>query len=79
MGVLKKLGVRKFHLGGGADRNPENTLLKFKKRFSKTQSEYHIGKVIVDQEKYEMVCSDWSRKNLGKADQYSNILLKYRF
>lgn len=79
IGELKKRGITKFHLGGGFDRDPGNTLYKFKKRFSKEESSFYIGKVVADREHYTAICDAWKKQNPGKAKALDHIILKYRF
>jgi hypothetical protein len=76
---MHKLGVKKFHLGGGYDANPENSLLKFKKSFSPNEGDFYIGKWMFNQEVYNQVVADWVAKNPEKDAIYGNRLLKYRY
>lgn len=76
---MKKLGVRYFHLGGGYDRNPENSLLKFKKAFHKNTGCFMIGKCIFNREVYDRICIDWENRNPKKVLKYKNMLLRYRY
>jgi len=71
--------VKKFHLGGGYDSSENNSLLKFKKTFSSNLSEFYIGRMIFNQEKYDKLKSKWIKKNPDKAEQYKNLLLCYRY
>lgn len=76
---LKDKNVKCFHLGGGTDGSPENSLYKFKKRFSRAESCFYIGKMIFDGKRYESLCRVWDDKNPDKKDNYRNIHLKYRY
>lgn len=77
---LKKLGVKKFHLGGGSNSDPNNSLLDFKSRFSKNRIEFKIGKTVFDNEIYSAVCTEWENNtNAEKAVQLKNHLLKYKY
>lgn len=76
---MKKLGVKYFHLGGGYDCNPENSLLKFKKAFNKNTKCFAIGKFIFNKDVYDQVCMEWEYENPEKVLKYKNILLKYRY
>mgnify|MGYP001604019574 FL=1 len=75
---LKKLGISYFHLGGGINGNSEDSLYKFKKRFSKNESSLYIGKIIFDKELYGKICSVLESQYPERKDRYENILLKYR-
>lgn len=76
---LKKLGAEQFHLGGGIDANPENTLLKFKERFSTNKYMFSFGKMIFNNDLYNQLCMDWERLNAGKTEYFKHFLLKYRY
>ena len=76
---LKTLGVRFFHLGGGSDSSPENTLFKFKRRFSPICRDFYIGKFIFDSELYAEICAQWERDNPQKRVEFDHLLLKYRY
>lgn len=76
---MKKLGIKKFHLGGGTSPNQEDTLFKFKKVFSENLTEFFIGKEIFSVPAYNALCDDWKRHNADKVELYGNRLLKYRY
>jgi hypothetical protein len=71
----KKLGLKKFHLGGGTSRDGKNSLLFFKEGFSDQRSSFKIGKKIYRQELYDELKLVWTKKKGG----ISNRLLFYRF
>jgi hypothetical protein len=79
MKTLQERGVKKFHLGGGTSYQPDDTLFKFKKSFSNNRASYYIGKLVFDDEKYNMVCMEWEQNNPNKIELYKNRLLKYRY
>ena len=76
---LKKLGVKKFHLGGGSSGDEKNSLLEFKSRFSKNKYTFHIGKTMFDADVYNAICIDWEKNNPEKAVVLKNHLLKYKY
>ena len=76
---LKRKGVRRFHLGGGSDSDPKNSLFEFKSRFGREHYQFSIGKIIFNETVYQDICSAWMLKNTKRADKYSHILLKYRY
>jgi lipid II:glycine glycyltransferase (peptidoglycan interpeptide bridge formation enzyme) len=76
---LKKLGALKFHLGGGSDSNPENSLLEFKSRFGYERYQFSIGKMIFNNKAYQTICDQWTSENPDKIDKYKSFLLKYRY
>lgn len=51
----KREGFKYFILGGGTTSNPDDTLLRFKKRFSKEYFNFYIGKKIHNPEIYELL------------------------
>lgn len=76
---MNNLGIEKFHLGGGYDTSPDNSLLKFKKAFSKNTLEFFIGKCIFNKKEYDRICNEWELKNPEKVALFGNRLLKYRY
>lgn len=77
--ALKRGGAEWLHLGGGTDGREDNSLLLFKKRFAAGLQEFHIGKVIFDNDAYTRICAAWEADNAAKADQMRHMLLKYRY
>lgn len=75
---LKRNSVKWLHLGGGSDNSENNTLYKFKKRFSSTTLDFKIGKLIFNADIYNALCKDWELKNPQKKEKYKNYFLKYR-
>lgn len=76
---LKKQHVRQFHLGGGTGASADDSLLQFKRSFSRNEKKFCIGKCIFNQKVYGEICSEWERKNAGLVPFYGNRLLKYRY
>lgn len=78
---MKKQGVEKFHLGGGTDSLPDNSLFEFKSIFSKGRYCFSIGKTIFNQPAYDALCADWEKRNAGtdKISKYGRHLLKYKY
>lgn len=76
---LSNKGVRYFHLGGGTDGNEENSLYQYKRKFSKNEYQFCLGKLIFNQSLYIDICADWANKNPDKIDKMKNILLKYKY
>lgn len=75
----KKEGAKYFHLGGGRSTSHDDTLLKFKKNFSKQTLTFYIGKKIHNQTIYHQVVEQWAHKYPEKVETYKNHLLKYRY
>lgn len=78
---MHRLGVERFHLGGGVNAEPRNSLLEFKARFSRERYLFSIGKIIFDAYTYRELCDAWERKHEGtaKIETYANHLLKYKY
>lgn len=76
---LKSVGVKRFHLGGGNDASEQNSLFKFKRRFSPECLDFYIGKFVFDPQTYNRVCKQWEQDFPNKSIQYGNRLLKYRY
>lgn len=74
----KDSGAKFIHLGGGRSNAIDDSLLKFKKSFSKSTLDFSIGKKIHNQAVYNLIESQWIEKNQLIKDQYKNFLLKYR-
>lgn len=79
MKYLKTMGVSMFHLGGGSDSTPNNSLFKFKNRFSKNQHQFYIGKMLINPHVYNQVCKIWETKHDEETClKFKNIFLKYK-
>ncbi len=76
-GLEKKF--RYFHFGGGATNRSDDTVLKFKQNFSKTYSDFFIGKRIHRKVVYDDVIQQWENANPIKREKLNHILLKYRY
>ena len=76
---LTRRGVKHFHLGGGTDGSEENSLYQYKRKFSKHEYQFALGKMIFNPSLYEDICAEWSDANPEKADKMKNILLKYKY
>lgn len=74
-----KLGVKEFHLGGGYNSEPDNSLFKFKKSFSNNIKDFYIGKWMFDQEKYDELKNRWIENNPEKVEKLGRLLLCYRY
>ena len=76
---MKKLGVKRFHLGGGYNSDSNNSLLKFKKSFSNNLMDFYIGKWIFNEEKYLELKEEWAENNPDKVEKFGGLLLCYRY
>lgn len=71
-------GYERLHLGGGRTGAPDDSLLKFKRNFSKTIARFYIGKKVNNMSAYYTVVERWAKKYPEKSAINKNVLLKYR-
>ena len=76
---LTRRGVKHFHLGGGTDGSEENSLYQYKRKFSKHEYQFALGKMIFNPSLYEDICAEWAAAYPEKAEKLKNILLKYKY
>ena len=67
-------GCTIFHFGGGRTEAPDDSLLKFKKSFSRHTGDFYTGKRILNKEIYSSLINEWERKNNEKA----KLFLQYK-
>jgi hypothetical protein len=72
-------GCKIFHFGGGNSYDENDSLLKFKRNFSKDIGFFYIGKKIYNQQIYDKVVEQWEQKYPEKVEKNKHILLKYRY
>lgn len=68
-------GAKKFVLGGGRSPDPDDSLLRFKKKFSRETRMFHIAGLIHNREVYGEYIAQWENMNPGRSIRY---FLKYR-
>lgn len=71
----RKLGANSFMLGGGRTPDSEDTLLRFKQKFSQRTERFHIAGMVHNREKYMEYVGRWEELNPGNTARY---FLKYR-
>lgn len=74
----KERGCKWFHFGGGTTGDDNDSLLRFKKEFSKTMCEFWIGKRVHNQEVYNHIVEQWKTKYLESYEHNHVRLLGYR-
>ena len=74
----KAHGCHYVHFGGGTSGDPENSLLKYKMNFSKTLSEFWIGKKVHNPDIYNKVVEQWKEKYPVSYEAHKAMLLGYR-
>jgi len=75
---LKNLNMKILHLGGGTDQSPDNSLYRFKMRFSNNRYDFFVGEIVFNKPVYDDICADWAAKNPEKVINNQFKLLKYR-
>lgn len=74
----KKRGCKWFHFGGGTTGDESDSLLKFKKEFSKTETEFWIGKRVHNEAVYNEIVSQWQTNFPEHYEKNKVKLLGYR-
>lgn len=74
----KDRGCKLFHFGGGTTGDDNDSLLKFKKEFSKNLCEFWIGKRVHNQPVYNQIVEQW-KTNYPDSYEHNKVkLLGYR-
>ena len=70
-----------LHFGGGRTNEFNDSLLNFKKKFSKELIDYNLGGFILNDKVYLDLCTNWKKKYLDSAEKkkFNNYFLKYRY
>lgn len=76
---LKENKAKLLHLGGGNSTSLDDSLYKFKARFSKDRCPFYIGEIIINQHLYKEVCSLWNERFPEKRAKYNKFVLKYAY
>lgn len=74
----KERGCSWFHFGGGTTGNEDDSLLKFKKEFSKTETDFWIGKRVHNQDIYDEIVRQWKTRYPERYENNKVKLLGYR-
>ncbi|MCM1307114.1 MAG: GNAT family N-acetyltransferase [Butyrivibrio sp.] len=69
----QSLGCTVMHFGGGLTDSKEDSLFRFKSRFSSGCADFYIGKRVHNREIYQTLIDKWEREHNKKA----KILLQY--
>jgi hypothetical protein len=76
---FKNMNKKILHLGGGSDQSVENSLYRFKARFSNKQYDFYMGEIIFNPDLYDKICKNWAEADSDKVIINHNKLLKYRY
>ena len=73
--------IQILHFGGGRTNQLNDSLLNFKKKFSKDTIDYNLGGIIFDEKIYLDFCKNWEKKNsdISEKKKFNNYFLKYRY
>lgn len=74
----KAHGCHYVHFGGGTNSDPNNSLLHYKMNFSKTITEFWIGKKVHNEDVYSQVVSQWKSRYPECYESHKVMLLGYR-
>lgn len=74
----KERGCKWFHFGGGTTGDENDSLLLFKQNYSKTKTEFWIGKRVHNQAVYDSIVDQWKEKHLESYEHNHVKLLGYR-
>lgn len=74
----KERGCKWFHFGGGTTGEDDDSLLKFKKEFSKKLCEFWIGKRVHNHKVYDQIVEQWKTKYPESYEHNRVKLLGYR-
>jgi len=73
----KEIGCARFHFGGGNSSFEDDSLLKYKKNFSKEYLNFFVGRFINNNNVYEDIITQWEKMCEIKIVKNTN-LLRYR-
>ncbi len=73
-----KNNFKLYNLGGGRSTLEDDSLLRFKEKFSKTHRDFFIGKKIHNKNILDNIYSQWNKNHSDLIDTYKNVLLRYR-
>lgn len=76
---MHELGIKEFHLGGGTGAQEDDSLYRFKKKFSFLEKSFLIGKAVFDRDAYLGICKKWESRYPEKVEKYGNRLQKYKY
>ena len=74
----KERGCKWLHFGGGTTGDDNDSLLKFKRDFSKTLCEFWIGKRVHNQSVFDEIVRQWQQKHIESYTLNKQKLLGYR-
>ncbi|MBK6346045.1 MAG: peptidoglycan bridge formation glycyltransferase FemA/FemB family protein [Bacteroidales bacterium] len=76
--LSKNMGLEILTIGGGITDNDDDSLFRFKSKFSDLHKDVMVGKKIINPAIYENLISQWTEKYPEITAKYQNFFLKYR-
>lgn len=70
-------GVKILNVGGGTSTDPDDTLFRFKAKYSKNYKQVFIGKKIINEKIYNKLILNWENRYPQLSFKYRNYFLKY--
>lgn len=67
-----------LNLGGGLSKDPNDSLFRFKSKYSDFHKEVYIGKKIINPNIYNKITTEWAKKHPELTSKYSNFFLRYQ-
>ena len=65
--------------GGGLSSSRDDSLLNFKKKFSKEIEKFYHGSIVINDDLYFKICDDWEKKSPEKLEEFGQFVLRYRY
>jgi hypothetical protein len=76
--LSKNMGLEMLTIGGGLSANEDDSLFRFKSKFSDLHKDVMVGKKIINPVVYEKLVAQWADKHPELKDKYQHFFLKYR-
>ena len=76
-GVKRKFSI--LNLTGGISKNPQDSVLKFKKTMGTLINKYFIGKKVHNKKIYDLLKKNWSKKYPNLFSKYKDRVMCYRY
>ncbi|MFH1119580.1 MAG: GNAT family N-acetyltransferase [Bacteroidota bacterium] len=76
--LSKNMGLEILAIGGGISANEDDSLFRFKSKFSDLHKDVMVGKKILNPDIYAKLVTQWAEKYPELTEKYRNFFLKYR-
>ena len=72
--------IKVINFGGGRTANEDDQLFKFKLGFSKETARFYFGKMVINKDVYDELCSRWKDESrISKVKEHGQRVLMYRY